>query len=535
MKKLDTPVMDYPLKNEFSVLIADFAARRPDKVALVQEGRTMTYGQLDARLNRVAQALIRLGIQKGDRVAILARNSVEYVEAFFGILRAGACAVPLPTMASPEALRLMLADSASKVLIVSAAYQALVAPFINSLAALLPGGAIGFDFGATRLETAGDSGWVNYRAWLEAASSRPVIVPVEGDDDFNIIYSSGTTGTPKGILHSHAVRRNYYTMGNFDETTVNIVATPFYANTTARFWLTTACRGGTNIIMPKFDAREFLRLVQAYRATHAMLVPVQYDRILRLPDFDAFDLSSLRYKACTSAPLRAPLKKQIVARLPGAMTEIYGLTEGGVKTVLEVNNTPDKWDSVGRPIPGSELKIIDAAGRELPPGAIGEVVGRSDSMMCGYLNREAETEAILWRDEAGRLFFRTGDIGRVDEAGYLYLLDRKKDVIISGGFNIYATDLEIVLGQHEAVREVAVIGVPSEQWGETPLALVVPEAGESISAADLCAWANARLGKSQRISRLEFREVLPKNDLGKILKRQLREPYWREVKLEGAG
>ena len=522
MKLLDTPVLDYPIKNEISILIDSFATRSPDKVALIQGNQTLSYGDFNRHINQIANALIDLGIKKGDRVAMLARNSIRYAEAFFGVLRAGACTVPLPTMTSPEALKLMLIDSQSKVLLLSAAYLEAVAPIVNQLPMLLPEGMIGFDFADTAT-------WRSFDAWRDAAATDQTIIPVDGIDDFNIFYSSGTTGAPKGILHSHAIRRNYYTMGNFDQETINLVSTPFYTNTTARYWLSTTCAGGTNIILPKFEAVEFLRLVQTHRVTHAMLVPVQYERILRVPDFDSFDLSSLRSKSCTSAPLRVKIKQQIKARLPGDMIEFYGLTEGGVKTVLDVNAAPDhKLASVGRPIPESGLKIIDRAGNELPQGEIGEVVGRSTAMMRGYLNREAETEAILWRDSEGNLFFRSGDIGRVDEDGYLYLLDRLKDVIISGGLNIYATDLETVLLEHPAVHEVAVIGVPSDQWGETPLALVVPEADVVIDEEALLNWANARLGKSQRLSGVAFREALPKSDIGKVLKRQLRAPYWRQ-------
>jgi acyl-CoA synthetase (AMP-forming)/AMP-acid ligase II len=306
-----------------------------------------------------------------------------------------------------------------------------------------------------------------------------------------------------------------------------MVSTPLYSNTTFTTWFPTVWWGGANVLMAKFDTREFLRLVQRHRATHAMLVPVQYDRIMRLPDYDDFDHSSMKYKFSTSAPLREDLKRQVVERFEGELVEFYGLTEGGVSCTLFANHFPDKLASVGTPA-GGEIRIIDEQGKELPRGRVGEIVGRNLNMMRGYVNREEATDEMLWYDEEGNLFFKTGDVGYFDEDGFLFLSDRKKDVIISGGFNVYATDLEVVLGKHEAVREVAVIGIPSDQWGETPLALVVPDPGADADAEALRTWANQRLGKGQRIAKLEFRDELPKSDIGKVLKRELRSPYWSE-------
>jgi long-chain acyl-CoA synthetase len=213
--------------------------------------------------------------------------------------------------------------------------------------------------------------------------------------------------------------------------------------------------------------------------------------------------------------------------------EIYGLTEGGPVTILEGRRHPDKLASVGQPAPGIEVRIVDDAGRDVPRGDAGEVVGRSANMMSGYLNRPDDTSAMLWRDERGALYFRSGDLGRFDEDGFLYLLDRKKDVIISGGFNVYATDLESVIGRHPAVVEVAVIGVPSEQWGETPIALVVLRPGVTATPEELRAYCNARIGKAQRVSSVELRSELPRNAIGKVVKRELREPYWRKETAAG--
>jgi acyl-CoA synthetase (AMP-forming)/AMP-acid ligase II len=234
----------------------------------------------------------------------------------------------------------------------------------------------------------------------------------------------------------------------------------------------------------------------------------------------------MKVKLSTSAPLRAQLKRDILDRFPGLMVEIYGLTEGGGGTVLNCSEHPDKLASVGQPGMSTELKIIDDDGNELPQGETGEIVARSPNMMLGYYGRDDLTEAMLWRDKGGRVFFRSGDAGRLDEDGFLFLSDRLKDMIISGGFNVYANDLELVLLQHPDVDDVAVIAVPSEEWGETPLGLVVPRRGSRPDPEEIKAWANARLGKTQRLSAVELREELPRSSIGKILKRELRAPYW---------
>ena len=520
MTPLDTPQVPFAPGDDIASAVARFARQDPGRIALVEGDRQQTWGELDARMNGVAGALLAASIGKGARVAVLAKSSLEYVEVFFGALRAGACVVPLPTMASGEALAAMLVDSEARALFVSAEYRPAVASFLRELPRL--GLRAGLDFE--------DTNFASYTEWRDRAiHSAPDILIAPGDE-FDIMYSSGTTGAPKGILHSHAVRKASYAGSRaryFSRDTVNVVATPFYSNTTCVTWFLTTHAGGTNVLLPKFNAEHFLALVEAHKGTHAMLVPVQYDRIFRSERFSDFDVSSLRYLFSTSAPLRPEIKRAILDRTPAELVEIYGLTEGGVVTVLEGRRHPDKLASVGVPSPGCQVRIIDEAGAELPPGQVGEIVGRSPSMMCGYVNRPEETSALFWRDDSGLLYFKTGDIGRFDEEGFLYLLDRKKDLIISGGFNIYASDLEAVLSTHDAVAEAAVVGVPSEQWGETPLALVVLEPGTRAKPEEIREYVNARVGKLQRLHAVELRDELPKNAIGKVLKRELREPYWR--------
>jgi long-chain acyl-CoA synthetase len=287
----------------------------------------------------------------------------------------------------------------------------------------------------------------------------------------------------------------------------------------------TLAYGGAVVLMPKFDAAGYLQLAQAQRVTHTMLVPVQYQRIMARPDFGTFDLTSFRVKFSTSAPFSAALKADVLKRWPGGLVEFYGLTEGGGTCILEAHAHPDKLHTVGKPALGHDIRLIDEAGVEVPAGEAGEVVGHSAGMMKGYHRQPGKTREAEWFDRDGKRFIRTGDIGRFDADGFLTMFDRKKDMIISGGFNIYPSDLEAVLREHPAVLDAAVVGMPSEQWGETPVAFVVRRPGNQTSADVLLQWANARFGKTQRLAGLHFLDELPRSAIGKVLKRELRDRH----------
>ena len=281
--------------------------------------------------------------------------------------------------------------------------------------------------------------------------------------------------------------------------------------------------GGTVRVMGKFDSLRWLDFAQDDRSTITMLVPVQYQRLMDEPRFGEFDLSSLVLKYCTSAPFSAELKREVLERMPGALIEIYSMTEGGVVCLLEAHKFPEKLHTVGRPAPGSELKVLDDEDRPVAPGEAGNLIGRSHTMMSGYKNRPDQTQEGYWTDPVnGEVWQRMGDIGRVDDEGFVELVGRAKDMIISGGFNIYPVDLENALLEEPDVLEAAVIGMPSHQWGETPVGFVRLADG-ARDAGDVCAAVNARLGKTQRLAALSPIKEMPRSHIGKLLKSELRE------------
>jgi acyl-CoA synthetase (AMP-forming)/AMP-acid ligase II len=490
-------------------LIRVHAATRPDHPALIQDDASLSYAQLDALMDRVAAALQREGMAGGEAIAICAGTSIACAAVFLGSLRAGVAVAPLAPSSSPASLVSMARDAEARLLFLDeAAAQALAALRTDLPPTVTLDGAFG--------------------DWLTPPGTKPETVAIQPEWPFNIIYSSGTTGAPKGIVQPHSMRWTHVQRGRvngYDETAVTLIATPLYSNTTLVSFFPTVALGGTLVMMAKFDAGRYLALAQQYRATHAMLVPVQYQRIMAREDFDSVDLSSFRMKFCTSAPFSAALKADILQRWPGGLIEFYGMTEGGGTCMLAAHEFPHKLHTVGKPAPGHDIRLIDEAGREVAPGELGEVVGHSPAMMAGYHKQPEKTAEAEWYDPSGKRFIRTGDIGRFDADGFLTLMDRKKDMIISGGFNIYPSDLESVLLQHPAVAEAAVVGVPSERWGETPVAFVVPKQAldEDIDAPALLAWANDRLGKTQRLAALELLSVLPRSPIGKVLKRELRE------------
>ena len=500
-------------------MIAHAARVRPGHLALIMDDRRVSFKALDDMADHVAASLQRDGLAPGDAVAICAGTSIRYVAVFIGALRAGGLVTPLPPSASAGNLSAMLENSEARWLFLdhaSAQDWANGDPRAQSL---------------RRISLDESDSALSWSGWLDT-SAHPAPVDAQPDWPFNLIYSSGTTGMPKGIVQPCAMRWSHTQrahLNGYGPDSVLLVSTPLYSNTTLVAFLPALALGATVVMMGKFDTLRYLELAQRHRATHTILVPVQYQRLMDDPAFDRFDLSSFQAKFSTSAPFGAALMAEVQRRWPGKLTEIYGMTEGGGRCELEAHRYPDKLHTVGRPASGHDIRLIDENGTEVAPGETGEVVGSSSAMMRGYHRLPEKTREVEWFDANGKRFIRTGDVGRFDEDGFLILSDRKKDMVISGGFNIYPSDIEAELAAHPEVREAAVVGVASRRWGETPVAFVVLKP-DAISTADsLLEWVNARLGKMQRLATLDLVETLPRSEIGKVLKRELRAAHAQRI------
>ena len=498
----------------FPELIGNWGKDRPDRLALDDGLEALTWREVSALVDRIAAQLRRDGLAKGQAVAILGASSARYALVYLAAVRAGGCAAPLTTSAAPGQLAAMLADSGAMHLFVDA--QKLADLANEDLPALR----------IVMLDTP-TADYPDLHQWMAEEGATPEDQHCGPADPFNIIYSSGTTGTPKGIVHSRQMRWHHAAVGENAgygaPDAVSLISTPLYSNTTLALVMPTLAYGGTLLIMPKFEAGRYLAIASKRQMTHTMLVPVQYKRLMEHDGFDAFDLSASQIKYCTSAPFSAELKAEVVRRWSGALIEIYSMTEGGVVCLLHAHKHPDKLHTVGQPNKGSEVLTIDEEGNRLPHGALGELVGRSPTMMSGYQNQPEKTDEASWFDEDGSRWQRMGDIGRVDEDGFIELIGRSKDMIISGGFNIYPVDLENVLLQHPDVAEAAVIGMPSERWGETPVGFVTTVKDAHFDNDTALSLANAKLGKTQRISALYTIDEMPRSHIGKLLKSELRD------------
>jgi long-chain acyl-CoA synthetase len=487
---------------------------RAGRDAVVAHDGSLAWGALIARTNRLANGLLAEGLQPGARVGILMSNGVRAVETIIGLLRGGFVAVPLNLSISDAAIATMLADSGATALFVTGDQAARVEGVSDLTLRVLT---------ADPGERA-PPGWTDYEAWIAAQSEAAPAVQIHPETLANIIYSSGTTGIPKGITHSHfgrlgwtndlALALRYHALSR------TLITTGLFSNISWVGLLCTLMMGGTVHVQKSFDAGAFLQTVERERITHVAMVPVQYQRIVEHPDFDKHDRSSLQAMMSCGSKMPSWLKQRLLDAFPCGIAEDFGMTEG-LTTIHDPEDAPRRLDSVGLPVVGTEMAVLRDNDSLAAPGEVGEIIGRSRFSMVGYWNRPDATWEATWTDGQGRKWLRTGDIGRIDADGYLYVLDRKKDLILSGSQNIYPADIEAVLATHPGVSECAVIGVPDETWGETPIAIVVPRVG-CPDEGELRAWLNAQVGKRQRVKAVLFRDALPRNPNGKLLKRELR-------------
>jgi acyl-CoA synthetase (AMP-forming)/AMP-acid ligase II len=525
-----------PLKYEFDLLchqvIGHNARVFANDVAVVCEGRRLTWREVDEETNRFANALLESGLRHGDRVALLMSSGLESFIAFWGVVKGGFVAVPLNVLLDTGSLARLLGNSRARAVIADSSTTATLDGIRDQLTTVEDG----------KYLTTGEAGegWTSVTALASAAPVTPPPVTITPEDSITVLYTSGTTGIPKGIEHSHLSRLMYplgFGMGlRVDHNSVAVIATPPYASGTWITMMPTMYRGGTLVILPKFSATAFLSAVEQERGSHAFLVPTQFIALLNEPRLADSDVSSMRCLVTSGQPIAETTYTALERTFTAAgIYEVYGFSEGFATLRIPTDADRGKLRSVGKPVLLDDVRIISEDGRELPPGETGEIVAHSLGMMIGYLDNPEFTEQITWYSPTGRSYMRSGDIGYLDEDGYLYVSGRAKDMIKSGGLNIFAADIERVFMAHPDVVEVAAIGVPDPKWGETPLLVVIPRPGSDLTEEDLRAWGNGKLARYQRVSRIVFREDLPRAVYGKVQKDSLRQEFGTGAPLELSG
>jgi long-chain acyl-CoA synthetase len=508
--------MTLPEPQTLAALVSDVAQADPGRIALIFDDRSYSYAELDARIEPAARALAARGVRRGDRVAVMLQNSLEFVDVYFGTLRLGAIVVPINAMYKHHEVEHILRDSEPRAAVIDAA--------------LWPQAAAAF--ASVPVETVAIAGELaepapGTRTWsalVRDAPQRRTSV-VEADDVAVIIYTSGTTGKPKGAMHSHhtllmncrqssAMRRRQFTAA--DRALTPLPLAHLYAMQSGLNGMFRV--GGSLVLMRRFDAAAMLASVARHRATFMTGAPPMFIRWMAMPELRTFDLSSLRIVTCGAAPLAASVLHEFKAATGVAISESYGLTEAGPTTHSNSNGPIDKIGSVGPPAPEVESRLVGPAGEVVAAGESGEIAVRSPSLMLGYWrNPQATADAI----RGGWLY--TGDVATVDSDGYYTIVDRLKDMISAGGYKIWPREIEDLLATHPAVSEVAVVGMPDADLGERPAAFVVARRGATLTSAELTAFAKANLAVYKLPARIEIVDDLPRLTTGKVLRRDLRE------------
>ncbi len=495
---------------------------KPQGVATIDGDRRRTWHTVHDRVCRLSQALRTLGMQPGDRVAVLAHNCDAFYETFFAILWGGGVIVPLNTRLAPAELQFQIEDSDARIIFFGGEFAAVAA-------------GLGSVLGNARVFLALDGAVPPASQDIESliASHAPAPEFVSENSDLaGIFYTGGTTGIPKGVMLTHqnfsAMAMNIIMGTKIDETCVILHAAPMFHVADIAIFMTTMV-AGTHVFARRLDEALILQLIETRRITHIFTVPAVIDRMAKHPRAAETDISSLKLLGYGGAPLPAGSFNAARERFPDLdIVQGYGSTEMGGHTYLAARyhrkgaNT-EKLQSAGQALYGYELRIVDEHGNDLPPRQVGEIVGRGDNIMRGYWKREEETARALRNG-----WFYTKDAGYMDEDGFVYITDRLKDMIVTGGENVYSIEIESVISRHPAVNECTVIGIPDERWGESVHAIAVLFPGQTLDIDSLRAYCRAHIAGYKCPKSLEIRQSpLPRSAVGKVLKRELREPYWQ--------
>ncbi|HWL23744.1 AMP-binding protein [Neobacillus sp. MER 74] len=493
-----------------------YAKNRPNDVAVIYGDTNRTYLELYERVNALANSLIEAGVKKGTHVVLYMKNRIEMLEALYALSTAGAVAVPVNYMIEGNDLRTLVNSSDATHAIVEteklAAYETVldVLHTITANSTIIIGG------------TALSSIYLDYEKLISNGSTEPPNIEVTGKDVAAMIYSSGTTSLPKGILFTHETMIYRAFIGatewklNFGDTV--LISVPMYHSVGHLFSFYIGLTGTKLVITRDFDPRDTLSKIQNEKITFAFFVPTQYVMMLQVPDFDDFDLSSLKMLLCAAAPLAESVKKRIIEKFKTNLSEFFGCSETSAFIILRPDDVIRKTSSVGQQCAFFQVRLVDDEGIDVGVGEEGEFVVRGAGLFSEYYKLPEEMEKSFLPGG----WFKTGDMGKVDDEGFYYLLDRKKDMIISGGVNIYPKDIEDVLFTHPDILDAAVIGIADEKWGEAVKAVVVLKSDSDIDEKQLLDFCNSKLAKYQNIKVLEAAPSLPRNPSGKILKRELR-------------
>ena len=505
-------------------LVRTHAAERPDAPALTLGDRTLSYADLDERSSRVAQGLLAVGVAPQERVAFLDKNCLEYFEILFGAGKVNAVSVAVNWRLASGEMAHIVNDSQARVLFIGEEFVPQLAEFREKL-----------DHVETVIVIGSAPDLPSYEDWLASYPADDPDVPSAADDVCYQLYTSGTTGLPKGAMLTNA---NFFTLlpagseeWGFGPGDVNLVVMPLFHIAGSGWGVVGLFNGCHCVMLRDVDLQAILRLIPEYGVTHALFVPAVLQFLLATPGVESTDFSSLRTIVYGASPITEDVLVKAMQTFRCGFIQAYGLTEttGGVVILRPEDHDPGgpnahRLRAAGVPWQGVDLKIVDPETLdEVPTGEVGEVWVRSPQVMKGYWNMPEETAKCI--TEGG--WFRSGDAGYVDEDGYLYIHDRVKDMIISGGENIYPAEIENCLMSHPGVADVAVLGVPDERWGETVKAIVVKAAGGEVTEPDVIAYARDRLAHYKCPTSVDWAEALPRNPSGKLLKKDIRAPYWQ--------